>query len=449
MTLVAPRTGSLLPALLLVGTAAAIAIGYLVLGTGPVLDDWFGLRNAHFDGALRAAGSDQIHARPVAALVYAFVFGVLGRSTVATVLLMALVNAGSALLLARLLRRVCEPAVALAAAWLWLVLPTTTSIEAWASASNISLGLAAALGSIALVDHPPTARWGTGPVALAACGLVAAVAVLSYEAMLVLVVGGVAAVSIKVADRSARRRAAAALVGAVGAFAWTVINWHPRKDVTSIWGDVTQVLSANLGPGVASGLAWIVIGFPVLVVSGFALLPSWRPQVRSVLGLIVVGWATLVVGTLPFVKYTYAPVGAGDRVNVISSLGGAALVAATCWVVARRRPLALMATCVAVALVSLPTRVTEMRPWGQSARDGATIIDAVAATRGSPGPVVVGPELVDHGGVTAMQLPYITEAAVQLALDEPEARGTLTTSVSEFEAADGTRIDLRQVLEEP
>ena len=49
----------------LVAVAVIVTAAYAVVGTNFVLDDWFTLANAHFDGALGAAGSAQQVARPV------------------------------------------------------------------------------------------------------------------------------------------------------------------------------------------------------------------------------------------------------------------------------------------------------------------------------------------------------------------------------------------------
>lgn len=430
-------------------SALLIAVGYLRLGVGHVLDDWFALRNAHFLGTLRAAGADQIAARPLGSVVYAGVFGLLGQSIAPVILLMAVVNAGSAMLLRRLLVGITTVPVALATAWLWLVVPSVTSIEVWASASNISVALVCGLGALRAVQTGPIEEGSRrGSLRLTVAVALAAGAVLSYEALVVLAVAG-ALLLLLLGERRDRSRVllvAGTIAGSMGAFGWVLLHWHPRKDVTSVWGEVIQVLPANLGPGIAQGLAWVVLGVPVLVVTLLAALPSFRSVVGPTRHLVALGWFTMGVGVLPFVKYTYAPAAAGDRVNVISSLGGAMLLAATIDVVLRHRTRLLPLATVVVATVTLPTRVQEMRPWGDAAADADLIMEAVR-TNARPGePVVLGPHLVDRDGVTAMQLSYIAAAAIQLAVDDAKAEGSLTASVEEFDAADGTKIDLRDLL---
>src|SRR3954468_5740901 len=72
------------PAPVLVALVSLSASGlHAALGPGFVLDDWFNLRNAAFGGAWSSAGTAQQTARPGAAVVYALVFGGLGRHPLA------------------------------------------------------------------------------------------------------------------------------------------------------------------------------------------------------------------------------------------------------------------------------------------------------------------------------------------------------------------------------
>ena len=76
------------------GLSLLASLLYAVLGTGYVLDDWFTLRYAHFDGAWAAAGPDQHTARPGAAVVYAVVFGI-GRHPLAVLAIQAAIGAAT------------------------------------------------------------------------------------------------------------------------------------------------------------------------------------------------------------------------------------------------------------------------------------------------------------------------------------------------------------------
>ena len=114
---------------------------YAVHGGGFVLDDWFSLSRAHFDGAFGAAGPDQELARPGAWVVYALVFGSLASTGWGVPALLGSLHVltGGALYL--LLRRFIAVVPAAVTCGLWLVLPNHTSLEAWASAANIAFAL--------------------------------------------------------------------------------------------------------------------------------------------------------------------------------------------------------------------------------------------------------------------------------------------------------------------
>src|SRR5829696_1017661 len=113
----------------IVALAVSVATAYAIAGTNFVLDDWYTLRNAHFDGAWAAAGENQRVARPGAWLVYALIFGAIGRHPLPVLLLQSGLSLASALLFFLLLRRLVPQALAGVAACLWLLLPNHTSLE--------------------------------------------------------------------------------------------------------------------------------------------------------------------------------------------------------------------------------------------------------------------------------------------------------------------------------
>ena len=428
----------------LVLIALLIACGYLALGVGNVMDDWYTLNHARFDGAWRAAGADQIQARPVASLVYAAVFGLFGRTLVPTILFMALANAASAVLIRRLAAIVAPRRLADATAILWLVLPTTTSLEAWASAANISLALVLGLGAVWIA-----ARSETGPGRIVVCVVLSAAAVLAYEVVLVLI--GVVSLALLVLDR--RRSTTlciATLGGAAAGFVWMVTHWHPNKRLTSMWGDVGQVVPGNFTWGIAPRPIGLVIGAVVLVVSGIALSgivesESWK-RVRAPIAL---GWALVVVGVIPFLKYTYSPIGAGDRANTVSSIGGALVLASVVWVLANGRPRAATVGVVLLVAVSLQPRVLMMRSWALAGQDADRIIAAVERDAVGADRVVLGPAIVARNGATAMQHPDIFEDAVQWALDDPAVVGAFPddpNDPNDFPSGRGVPIDVRTVI---
>ena len=413
--------------------AAVVAAGYLLLDVGFVMDDWFTLSLAHFDGALRAAGSDQLAARPVGSLVYAVVFGGVGDAIAPTIVALAGLRVAAALLLRRLLHVVVPADVAAAAAVLWVALPTTTSLEVWPSASNIAVALVAALLACRL------ALTGQRRITFVGVAVLAAVAVLSYEALVALL--GMVAVGALAWPplRSARRGAVAVLVGAGGALAWSVTHWHPAKDVGEGWGEMDNLLPATLGWGIAPPAVGPFVAATVVIVSLVALVRRWQ------VAPVVVGWAVLVGGAVPFVKYTYRPLGAGDRLLVVSSLGGALLLAAACALAGRARHVALV---VVLALAVAP-RVVQMRSWAASADDARAVLAAAEAVAATPGEIVLGPGTVVRNGTAGFQDPTIFEEGVRLRLDDEGREATLLFNAADFDAAPPPKIDIYEVVDDP
>src|SRR5207244_872284 len=107
-----------------VGLVVVLALPYAFAGPRIILDDWFFLRNAHFDGAFSAGGARQLMGRPGAWLLYAFQFGIVGRRPLALYVLQTAANAAVAV---ALFRRRCLTApilasllaLALVTEWLW------------------------------------------------------------------------------------------------------------------------------------------------------------------------------------------------------------------------------------------------------------------------------------------------------------------------------------------
>lgn len=436
------RAASLAPDAGLLIAATVIACTYLAMGVGNVMDDWFALYHGRVDGAVRAAGLDQMEARPVGAMVYAFVFGVLGRTVAPTILGMAVLNACSAMLVRRLVA-VVEPEVATLVAALWLILPTVTSIEVWASASNISVALTLALGAVWVAAR------GVSSCAAAVAGVVlSAGAVLAYEAVVVLVVPAAAALLL-LGRRRMSLPCLGVLAGAGLASLWVLTHWHPNKRVTAAWGDVGKVVPANLVWGIAPPRIGLLIGLAVLLLTGLAFSSFASARVRRARPLLAIGWMLLVIGVVPFLKYTYAPVGAGDRVNIVSSIGGALLIGTLLHVAFGARRWVLAAAAVAVVSLSLSPRVLLMRSWALAGDDADRIVEEVRRQATGGDLVVLGPTRVERNGVTAMQHPDIFENAVRYVLEDETARGAFPPAPDRFDDMDGVRIDVRVIIPDP
>ncbi len=418
---------------------------YAILGTGYVLDDWFTLRNAHFQGAWASAGTAQQTARPGAAVVYAVIFGLIGQHPLVVLGIQAVIGAATAVALVHLLRRFFPPGLALLAGLLWVLLPNHTSLEVWASATNIALCVLLTVVAADLLCSSARDRRWAALVLFAAAGL-------CYEAVLPL-----AAALILVIPWVRRGRPDWRLVAggalALGAVAvWIVVHWQPAKQVAQGWADMSQIVGAHFGWGiapsgpVASVLVVVGLAGAALAVARVAL-PSLRPGAGPSEWSVVVGLAVMVLGAIPFAKYLYAPLGAGDRFNFVSSIGGAMVwagIVGMLW--AWRRPLAyvLVAAVVSAAAVA---RVERSVIWHRAGQDALAIQRGVVAAIPHPSAViVVGPAPIQQQDIAAYLDQSNIEGALQLAYDDPHLDAGLSFNQHQFDSYPASqRFDIRKV----
>ncbi len=430
------------------GACSLVASGlYAVLGTGYVLDDWFTLRNAHFQGAWASAGTAQQTARPGAAVVYAIIFGVIGQHPLVTLAVQAVIGAATAMLLVRLLGRFLPLNLALGATLLWVLLPNHTSLEVWASATNISLCVLLAVAATdMLCATRPAVRW-SALVVFAAAGL-------CYEAILPL-----AAALILIVPWIRRGRPDWRLVGggavALGGVAlWVVTHWQPAKQVSKSWADLSQIFAAHFGWGIVpSGPVASVLLLVGLIGSALAVARLVMPSVRSQAGppewCVAAGLAIMVLGTIPFARYLYAPLGAGDRFNFVSSIGGAMVwagVTAMAW--AWRRPLSVVVV-IGLAVAAGVARIDRAVLWHRAGHDALAIQKGVVAAIPHPnGVVVVGPAPIQQQDLSAYLDQSNIEGALQLAYDDPHLKAGLAFNRRQFERyPPGQRFDITKVSE--
>ena len=430
----------------LVGLCLVVQSWYLIEGAGFVLDDWYFLRNATLDGALHVAGPSGGD-RPVGAAVWAVLFGGIGSHPAPILLLMGLGNGIAAVLLWRLLSRFFPARLALATAVIWIILPTHTSLEAYMSASIVVLAQAAVLGALLLlsVERPSPRR-------LVGAALLSLLAVLSYESASVLALAGT--LLVRWAGHRRLDLAPLASVGAaVGAgLLWATTHWRGRSPKGSL-ANPLLVLPANFGWGIAPSEDLASLALSVVLVG--AVMVGWhatRNRAHSAHpGSIAlgIGLVVLVAGTAPFVTYIYEPLGAGDRLNWISALGAALMLAGLLehlWARSWRR--ALVATC-ALALIALPTRAERTDLWTTAGADGQRVAHAlVAAHPHLSVPVLVGPEPIVRGNIAAFAASSNVRAAVQLAYGSKAVTARLSRSATEFGRAQNViRFDQRPFIE--
>ena len=146
--------------LLLVAVGVLLCGWHSVSGVGYVLDDWFAVGHATFDGAWSAAGPDQWRARPGAGVTYGIVFGLLRDHPGVAVALLGALTTATAVAFWSLLRRFAPERLATVAAVLWIVQPNHVSLEVWISAVNISVSLLLVVVGARVMLTP---RSATGP----------------------------------------------------------------------------------------------------------------------------------------------------------------------------------------------------------------------------------------------------------------------------------------------
>jgi len=423
--------------------SALVSVVHALLGPGFVLDDWFTLRNAAFDGAWASAGTAQQTARPGAAALYAVVFGLIGPHPLVVLAVLAAVGALTAALLVVLLRSFFPESIAIGAAALWVVLPNHLSLEVWASTVNIAVSVLLTV-SAGVVMLRRDVRWAAVPLFVAAA--------LCYEAVIPL-----AAALVVVGPWRARGRIDWPLVAATGAGLggvafWIIGHWHPDKHVSSTTADLTQAFGAHLGWGIAPGgalaSALLMVGLLGTVVAlGRLLLPSWRSSTGPAEQAVLAGVGVIVLGVVPFARYTYAPLGAGDRFNFVSSVGGALVwtgILVLAWSLRRVVSVVVLAVLISGALVARGQRSIL---WHRAAHDAVAIQEAAIRSVPRPdGAVFVGPEPIQQQNVAAYLDQSNIAAALQLAYGDPAQRAVLTFSQEEFDRAPvGSRVDIRPV----
>ena len=382
-----------------------------------MLDDWFALANARFDGWWMAAGADQWRARPGAGAVYAVVFGVIGRRpTVAFALQLVLVVA-VAFSLQRLLCTFVPEGVAWTVAAVWIVVPNHGSLLFWTSAVNITIALLLLIGGLRWLTHE---RHLLGALALAA-------SVLTYEATAGAALLG--AVALPLLQGRPWRRPLVICGATIGAaVAWTIVFLHPAKRGLDVRADLAQLLPAHAGWGVfpdgaaavAGGLLFVV-GLTLLAVGAVRQRALHTDEALALAGLVVV-----LVGTLPFVAYFYSPLGAGDRVNVVAAVGTAMAWSGLGWWAWTRARMAAQLAAAGVLSAMLVSAFASATAWADAVDDGERILARISPGSALPGSTVSIPTPPMRRNVAAFLDRSNIRGAVQVEVGTREVDAELT-----------------------
>lgn len=444
------RTGGWVP----LGLAAIVLLGsvpYLSMGPGFFADDWYALRAARLDGWFDAAGGAQWRARPGAGVVYALTFGLIHDRPAVLFGIASVLVAAAAVLIYRIVRRFEAQAVAIAVALVWLAAPNHTSLEMWPSALNILGALVLTLAGVELLLSSRDRRRELVAVLVMTAGILCyeATAPLAAMSVLLVVMG-----RYRKDERPDARRLAIVAVGVFGPTAlWMLLNWHPDKEGIDRWIDLGNLLPGHIGATVfGDGVIGRIVTVGILAVcaieaAGRIIDAPWR-NTRS-LRLIGIGAGVIALGAIPFARYFYAPLGLGDRVTVISGIGGAlVLVGAGLSVMSKSRPIGAVSVVVAVA-VMLSTRWTMVERYAIAADDGRRVLEAVE--RRFPDPpsetLVFGPTPVLDHNVTAF---FNVDWAVQWQYDTRDVDVRTTFDRSDWADADARfRFDLWELSDLP
>lgn len=431
---------------MLAAVPIVIGVVFLVIGAGYVLDDWWLRANARFDGAWSVGGR---HAgqRPGAVPLWGLVLGVWAGRPVPAILFLSAAGSVFAVCLALLLRRVLPEPVAIAVAFAWAFLPTHTSLEMWVTCVNLAWSQAAAALGL-LVGWRRGRRWWH----LAFAAGCFAFAVLAYEANIV-----VAALAVLVLPWAQARRPDWPLLATTGtasalALAWVATHWFEGKQVAEGTAPVHDVLVANtawpfVSPGATAKLLGVLALGALAFAGGRLALPSFRASAGWPEWMMVTGTAVMLAGTLPFVRYVYEPLGAGDRMNGLSSVGGALfLVGAACVLGRAFPPAAVLVAAMGLAAAGF-TRAERMELWHLAGSDAEAIVRAaVAAVPDPDGTLVFGPQPIVRSRIVPFLEGTSISSALQLAYGDRRVRGEMAPNAAAFRNAPAhLRIDIRPV----
>lgn len=273
----------------------------------------------------------------------------------------------AAVVLRSLLARFVSPALATATAGVWLVLANHGSLLHWTTATPITVALILLLVGLRLLDDERDL----------AAALVLGASVLCYEAT-----APAALVGLVVIPAFRRRRwMRPVLVGGavlVPIGVWILANVPQVKDEgLSRTADLALVPPAHVGWGVLpDGPVAVIGGALACVVVVLVVVEGARRRTFTVeAAMLSAALATIVVGTVPFVRYFYAPLGAGDRVNVVAGVGTALLWTGLGAWLARHLPRAALATAVACTATAMGVASWQgAMAWADAGDDAARIL---------------------------------------------------------------------------
>lgn len=385
------------------GLAALVLVRaavYAALGAEFVADDRGFVGRGRLFG-IRAIGSDFRTVRPVAGVVYDLVYGLSGRSPLALLALVTLLNLVAVIVLFLVVERFTSTRTGVVVGVAWLLMANHTSLVVWGATTPTVVGLIALLlGLLALAER----RW-----ALAALALLVAIG--AYELYSPLALAGCAAAAVRDRhDERARWRPVAVgalvLVAALWASAHSPVepDWRVPDPLLLWMGHLgTALYGGPWPPGVLElGLA---VGLTLAALA--AAIAWWRGDrgpddgpALVLVGIVVTALGLVVSFTLPIRSF-----GSSDRLYAASSVGAALIVAGVVvWAWRHWRVATGVATAGLVLLGAVGTFVS-LRSWSEAGADGAAVLAALGRASAHPEDEdwVLGPAPVTPGQVIVLQ----------------------------------------------
>ncbi len=412
-----------------------IGIVDLARHTAFTFDDWTWFRNAHFEGAMAAGnGGEWLAARPVGQVVYAFVFGVLGRHPFTVVAFVLALIVAFSIVLWLLLEEFFEPAVAVVTVVLWSMFANHSSLEFWPSCVNIVVSLL--LGTAGLLVG---IRVRNTPGAAISAMLVAA-AILSYQAVIPVLAVAVVVLPWIHGRRIDRRLLVWSACFGGGACIWVATHVDRSQEYFPGYRNFIEVIPTLFGQGIvprgfAASLTAFVTTVGMAIVGGLVLTDRLSRRQRRAAKAVGAGLVVIVLGMVPFATYFYAPLGGGDRVLCVSGIGGA-LVFAGLIVVAWRKRRVLTAIAVAALLLGASiTRWNRTTLWHLAGCDAQALQAAVVALKPEPLKVIVlYPQPPTKDNIVSYYSKSNITSAMQLAYDDDSIRARFAKSAKDFAA---------------
>lgn len=159
--------------------------------------------------------------------------------------------------------------------------------------------------------------------------------------------------------------------------------------------------------------------------------------------MVLGGITAIVVGTIPFIRYFYAPLGAGDRVNVVAGIGAALVWVGLLTWLTRRVPEIVAGPTIAGVVIAMGVAAWQgSMAWADAGDDARRVLRSLPELREGVEVEVVRPPIRRNVGAFADRS-NIT-GAVQLEAGTRDVSARLVPSRPQDAPRVETKPDLRR-----